>query len=150
MVAAKTRGTTKNLIGFVDDTSIASICSLTFILPNSAPMLDAIFPAHISAIITGPISRITEIATMLGTKLSAPKAFIVGSDCSVSTNPRMNPVMPTSERDLTPIMYAWRKNSFHSKPLRKMLRKKVPIKATWSPAALNCLVQNAGVDVIIY
>jgi hypothetical protein len=50
------RVTTRYCTGLAPDTSIASICSVTFILPSSAPMLDAILPAQIMAVITGPIS----------------------------------------------------------------------------------------------
>ena len=54
----KTRVTTKNLKGFVPETSIASICSVTFMEPNSAPILEPILPAQIKAVIIGPISLI--------------------------------------------------------------------------------------------
>jgi len=65
-VQANTLVTTKYLKGFVLYTSMASICSVTFIEPNSAPILDPIFPAQIKAVIIGPISRIIEIPTMEG------------------------------------------------------------------------------------
>ena len=77
-VAANTLVTTKNLIGLVDDTSIASICSVTFIEPNSAPIPEPIFPAHISAVITGPISLIRDIATIPGSMVTAPKLTSTG------------------------------------------------------------------------
>ena len=57
-VVAKTRVATRYLKGLAPLTSIASICSVTFIEPISAPMLLDIFPAKINAAITGPISRI--------------------------------------------------------------------------------------------
>ena len=47
-VAASTRVTTKYENGRVPDTSIASICSETCILPNSAPILEPNFPAQIN------------------------------------------------------------------------------------------------------
>ena len=55
-VDASTRVTTRYLNGFVPLTSIASICSVTFIEPSSAPILLPIFPAKMSAVMTGPIS----------------------------------------------------------------------------------------------
>jgi hypothetical protein len=45
-VAANTLVTTRYLKGFVPLTSIASICSVTFIDPSSAPILEPIFPAN--------------------------------------------------------------------------------------------------------
>jgi hypothetical protein len=72
-VVLTTRVTTKYLKGLVPLTSMASICSVTFMEPSSAPMLDPILPAQMSAVITGPISRTTEMATMSGNMLSAPK-----------------------------------------------------------------------------
>jgi len=103
MVAASTRVTTKNLMGLVDDTSIASICSVTFIEPSSAPMPEPIFPAQIKAVITGPISRISETATIPGSMLTAPKSASTGRDCIVSTRPIMAPVTEINGNDLYPI-----------------------------------------------
>src|SRR5688572_28162963 len=47
-VVAITRVTTKYENGLVPDTSMASICSETCMLPNSAPILEPNFPAQIS------------------------------------------------------------------------------------------------------
>jgi len=102
-VAAQTRVTTKKRIGLVDETSMASICSVTFMEPSSAPMPELIFPAQIKAVMTGPISRISETATMPGSKDSAPKLINVGLDWMVNTRPMMNPVMEMSGKVLYPI-----------------------------------------------
>jgi hypothetical protein len=59
---------------------MASICSVTFIEPNSAPIPEAIFPAQIKAVITGAISRIKDKETMLGNQDSAPNFNNVGLD----------------------------------------------------------------------
>ena len=99
-VAAHTLVTTKNFMGLVDETCMASICSVTFIDPNSAPMPDAIFPAQINPVITGPISLISETATMPGRRLSAPKSTKTGRVCIVSTKPIMLPVTEMSGNDL--------------------------------------------------
>jgi len=48
------------------------ILSVTFIDPNSAPILDPIFPAKISAVITGPISLIIAMPTIVGRLDSTP------------------------------------------------------------------------------
>src|SRR6187399_64267 len=103
-VVAITLVTTKNLNGLVPETSIASICSVTFMDPNSAPMLEPILPAQIKAVITGPISRITEIATIEGNHDSAPNSSRVGLDCTVSTIPIMAAVIPTNGKDSYPTM----------------------------------------------
>ncbi len=79
-VAAATRVTTKKRMGFIEDTSMASICSVTFIEPNSAPIPEAIFPAHINAVITGPISLIRDTATIPGSSVTAPKSTSTGRD----------------------------------------------------------------------
>ena len=91
-----TRVTTRYLNGFVPLTSMASICSVTFMLPNSAPMLEPMRPAQMSAVITGPISRTTEMETMAGSMVSAPNSANVGRDWIVRTRPMMNAVMATS------------------------------------------------------
>ena len=57
----------------MDNTSIASICSVTRIEPNSAPMPEPTFPAQINAVITGPISLINDTATIPGNMVIAPK-----------------------------------------------------------------------------
>ena len=56
-VVAITLLTTRYLKGLVPETSIASICSVTFIDASSAPIPDPTLPAHINAVITGPISE---------------------------------------------------------------------------------------------
>ena len=94
------RVTTKYLNGLMAETSMASICSVTFIEPNSAPIPDAILPAQIKAVITGAISRIKDSETILGNQLSAPNCTIVGRDCTVKTNPMMKPVTMTKGNDL--------------------------------------------------
>src|SRR5687767_14161975 len=58
-VVAMTRVTTKYENGRVPDTSMASICSETCILPNSAPILEPNFPAEINPVINGPKERTT-------------------------------------------------------------------------------------------
>src|SRR4030066_895611 len=72
--------TTRYLNGLLSDTCIASICSVTFIDPNSAPIPDPTFPAKINAVITGPISRIIETATIAGNNDSDPNFANVGLD----------------------------------------------------------------------
>src|SRR5688572_28914378 len=71
-VVAITRVTTRYENGRVPDTSIASICSDTCILPSSAPILEPNFPAQISPVIKGPSDRTTACDTSDGSHDSAP------------------------------------------------------------------------------
>src|SRR6187397_2496717 len=103
-VVASTLVTTKYLYGLMADTSIASICSVTFMEPNSAPIPEEIFPAQINAVITGAISRINESATIPGNQDSAPNSANVGRDWMVSTNPIIKPVIATNGMDLYPMI----------------------------------------------
>ncbi|MCK7484097.1 MAG: hypothetical protein MZU97_00040 [Bacillus subtilis] len=72
--------TTRNLKGLVADTSIASICSETFIEPSSAPIPDPILPAHIKPVITGPISLTMDIDIIVGINETAPNLVSIGID----------------------------------------------------------------------
>lgn len=62
------------------ETSMASICSVTFMDPSSAPIPDDTLPAQIKAVITGAISLINERETMPGIQDSAPNLDIAGRD----------------------------------------------------------------------
>ena len=99
-MAATTRLTTRNLNGLAPDTSIASICSLTFIEPNSAPMLEPIFPAAINAVINGANARMMAIPISDGSHDVAPNSASEGLDCFVKTMPVIKPVNEMSATDL--------------------------------------------------
>src|SRR6185436_15552367 len=86
-VVAATRLTTRKENGRVPETSIASICSVTFILASSAPMLDPNFPAQIRPVISGPKERTTACETREGNQDSAPKDASEGRDWRVKTTP---------------------------------------------------------------
>ena len=58
----------KNLKGFIDETSIASICSVTRIVPNSAAMLAPTRPASARPVSTGASSSVTVFCTSVPTK----------------------------------------------------------------------------------
>ena len=98
-VVASTRLTTKNLNGLTADTSIASICSVTFMEPNSAPMLDPTFPAAIKAVTNGANARMIAIATREGNHDVAPNCDSEGLDCLVKTRPVINPVNVIKKSD---------------------------------------------------
>ena len=102
MVVAKTRVTTKYLKGLIADTSIASICSVTFIEPSSAPMLEPTFPAQISAVTNGPNALIIAIPIKEGSQDVAPKSSNEGRDCFVKTIPTINPVSEINANDFKP------------------------------------------------
>src|SRR6476660_8538234 len=84
-VVASTRVTTKNLKGFVADTSMASICSVTLIEPNSAPIFEPTFPAQIREVTNGASARMIAIATRDGSHEAAPNSESEGRDCFVNT-----------------------------------------------------------------
>ena len=102
-VVAKIRVMTKYLNGFVPETSIASICSVTFIEPNSAPIPEPILPAQIKAVMMGPISRIIETLTIEAIQETAPNSCNVGRDCKVNTKPMIKPVTLTNNKERFPI-----------------------------------------------
>src|SRR5687768_13402798 len=82
--------TTRYEKGRVPETSIASICSLTCMLPSSAPILEPNLPAQINPVISGPRDRTTACETNEGNHDSAPKEANDGLDCFVNTIPAMN------------------------------------------------------------
>lgn len=102
IVVANTRVTTKYLKGFIADTSMASICSVTFIEPNSALILEPTFPAQISAVTNGPKALTMAIPIKEGNQETAPKVSKEGRDCLVKTIPTINPVKVIKESDFNP------------------------------------------------
>src|SRR5690349_17904371 len=102
-VVAQTRVTTRYENGRVPDTSIASICSVTCMLPNSAPMLDPSFPAQINPVMSGPSERTTACDTNDGNQDSAPNEESDGRDCLVNTMPARKAVKEIRNSDLFPI-----------------------------------------------
>src|SRR5690606_8094760 len=100
MEVATTLLTTKNLKGLIPETSIASICSVTFIEPNSAPICEPTFPAAIKAVTKGASALITAIPITEGSIALAPKSAEEGRDGFVNTNPIINPVTANKGRDL--------------------------------------------------
>src|SRR6185312_14871388 len=101
-VVANTLLTTKNLKGFTAETSIASICSVTFMEPNSAAIFEPTLPAQINAVTKGANARIIAIATRLGIHEVAPTSASEGLDCFVKTSPVIKPVREMRNNDLYP------------------------------------------------
>ena len=94
--------TTRNLKGLIADTSKASICSVTFIDPNSAPILEATLPEPIKAVTNGANARIIATDINAGNHEEAPNSSNEGLDWLVNTIPIINPVNDISGNDLTP------------------------------------------------
>ena len=103
-VLARTRVTTKNLNGFTAETSMASICSVTRIEPNSAPICDPTFPAQIKPVINGAKAFMIAIPINDGNHDVAPKSANAGLECFVKTIPVINAVSVINERDLYPTL----------------------------------------------
>lgn len=101
-VVAHTRVTTKYLNGFIAETSMASICSVTFMEPSSAPMLEPTLPAHISAVTSGPNALMIAMPINEGSHDCAPKSSKEGRDCFVNTIPVIKPVTVINASDLYP------------------------------------------------
>src|SRR5690606_14378752 len=102
-VVASTLVTTKYLNGLVADTSMASICSVTFIDPSSAPMLDPTLPAAINAVTKGPMALTIAMAINAGSQEVAPNSAKEGLDWLVNTIPTINPVKEIRGKELYPI-----------------------------------------------
>ncbi|MNL45966.1 hypothetical protein D3C87_1686480 [compost metagenome] len=71
--------------------------------PSSAPMLDPILPALISAVTNGARARTIAIATREGSQDVAPNSDNEGRDCLVKTIPVIKPVRLISSNDRFPI-----------------------------------------------
>src|SRR2546428_12275254 len=99
IVVAITRVTTKYLNGLIAETSMASICSVTLIEPNSALMLEPTFPAQISAVTNGPKALMMAMPINDGNQGVAPKFSNDGLDCLVKTTPTIKPVRVIIESD---------------------------------------------------
>ena len=103
IVEAITRVVTRYLKGLIADTSIASICSVTFIEPNSAPMLEPTFPAQIKAVTNDPSALTMAIEINDGSQEVAPNSDNEGLDCFVKTIPVTKPVSVINGSDFKPI-----------------------------------------------
>ena len=80
----------------------ASICSVTRMLPSSAAIELPARAVTISAVNTGAISRVSEMATSEPTMPSAPNCRRLCVVCSASTMPLKIPVRATMKIEPTP------------------------------------------------
>src|SRR4030095_3981740 len=88
--------------GLTAETSMASICSVTFIDPSSAPMLDPTFPATIKAVTKGARALMMAIAINDGSQEVAPNSASEGRDWVVKTTQVIKPVREIKGNDLSP------------------------------------------------
>ena len=103
MVEASTLVTTKYLNGLIAETSMASICSVTFIEPNSAPILEPTFPEQIRDVTSEAKARTIAMEIRDGSHEVAPNSAREGLDCLVKTIPVTKPVKLIKGRERTPI-----------------------------------------------
>ncbi len=108
---ANTRVAARNLYGLTAEASMASIWSVTFIAPNSAPMPAPTRPLSTSAVMIGPISRMIERMITAGRNVLAPNRIRLSRVCRARTTPVAAPASATSGRDLAPTSSTWRMNS---------------------------------------
>src|SRR5690606_9356392 len=93
----------KNFVGFVPESSIASICSVTFMELSSAPICEPTIPEAISAVTNGASAR------TIASDINAIKQDVAlnsskeGRDCLVNTKPTINPVKLINGNDFHPI-----------------------------------------------
>src|SRR5215467_1709130 len=111
---ARTRVATRNLYGLTAEASMASICSVTFMALNSAPMPAAARPLTTSAVMIGPLSLMIEKTTTAGRNDLAPKRMRLSRVESVITTPVAAPASATNGSDFEPNSSNWWTNSWIS------------------------------------
>ena len=100
---AATRVTTRNLNESTATASSASICSVTFMAPSSAPMPAPTRPDTSSPTTSGPVSRTSASMSAAGTSASAPKRTSEARVCIDSTMPTAKPDTAMSGSERQPI-----------------------------------------------
>ena len=103
MMQARMRVTARYLKELTAVASSASICSVTFIAPSSAPMPAPTRPDSSSPAVSGPVSRIIAIARPAGIIETAPNRSSDARVCMESTTPTATPDTKISGADRHPI-----------------------------------------------
>ena len=120
---APTRGVISFLVGSVPRARMASICSVTIIEPSSLAMPEALRPATISPVMSGPSSVTMPSETSWPMSVTPPNRCNVLAEFSASSAPTESPVRITMGREPTPIrsaccsmspMYSGRRKKFAS------------------------------------
>ena len=99
---ATTRVTTRYLKESTATASRASICSVTFIAPSSAPMPAPMRPERSRPAVSGPVSRTSAMASPAGMSASAPKRASEARVCIESTTPIAKPLTAISGTERQP------------------------------------------------
>jgi len=99
-------------VGLTPIEAMASICSVTLMLPSSAHVEAPILPVRIKAVRMGPISTSMDLATIMPVTPVSPLSESWKKDCAESTMPMVMPVRQTKGRERTPISYKCAKMSF--------------------------------------
>ena len=102
MTHATTRVTTRYLKESTALASSASICSVTFIAPSSAPIPAPIRPERSKPAVSGPVSLISASARAAGISASAPNRSSEPRVCIDRTKPIASPATTMSGTDRTP------------------------------------------------
>ena len=90
---------------------MASICSVTFIEPSSAPIPAPTRPLTINPVMTGPLSLTIEKMMTAGSIDFAPNCVSVSRVCRERTTPVAAPASATKGNDFDPIASIWRISS---------------------------------------
>src|SRR5258705_349544 len=91
MMHARMRVTARNLNESTATASSASICSVTFMAPSSAPMPAPTRPDTSRPAVSGPVSRMSAMASPAGIIASAPKRSSDARACIDRTTPMARP-----------------------------------------------------------
>jgi len=113
---------------------MASICSVTFMDPSSAPIPAATRPLTTKPVITGPVSFSSENTITAGSMDFAPNRVKLSRVCRAKTTPVAAPANATKTNDREPISSNCRTNSPPSNGGTSALRAS---RATKSPSSPN-------------
>ena len=102
IISAMMRVTARYLNASTALASSASICSVTFIAPISAPIPAPTRPATRRPVMSGPVSRMSAIARAAGIIASAPKRSSEARVCIESTTPTATPAVRMSGAERYP------------------------------------------------
>src|ERR1700722_3666537 len=150
---ARTRVKASSLWGFTAEASMASICSVTFMDPSSAPMPAPTRPATTSPVTIGPISWMIENTMAPGSMDFAPKCTRLLRVSRARTVPIAAPARATSGNDFDPISSNCRKISRNSSGFvtaaHSTLQEKLPRSPNHSIEWLIVAQDEVEVDSII-
>jgi hypothetical protein len=109
--AASTRGSTSQAIGSMPMMRSASTSSFTVMVPSSAAKAEPVRPERMTAAISGPSSRSSEMPTRFGMKISAPNWRIGIEDWKARISPISTPSSAVRPKARSPASSRWRSSS---------------------------------------